>query len=149
MFFVVDKPKLQRMIAIVREDKSTPEQGPDSPFLRLAAVGTELTVAGSTAAATFPATVYEEGVLFIRTTRFRRILQLTRVNERFAAFQVSADGLRYCDVFFPFNGEDLVLYLNPAEAPAVWPPPPPSSPPAAEDIPKRAEPTLFPIDEED
>jgi hypothetical protein len=144
MFFVVEKPRLQRMIGIVREDKSAPEQGLDSPFLRLAAVGSELTVAGSTAGATFPATVYEEGVLFIRTTRFRRILQLTQVKERFATFQVSTDGLRFCDVFFPFAGEDLALYLNPSEAPAVWPPPPP----AAEDIPKRAEPTLFPMDDD-
>jgi hypothetical protein len=144
MFFVVDKPRLQRMIAIVREDKSTSQQGLDSPFLRLAAIGSELTVESSTGAATFPATVYEEGVLFIRTTRFRRILQLTQVKERFATFQVTTDGLRFCDVFFPFNGEDLVLYLNPAEAPAVWPPPPP----AAEDIPERVEPTLFPTEEE-
>ncbi len=125
MFFVVDKPRLQRMIAIVREDNSTPTQETDSPFLRIAAVGSELTVASSAAEATFPATIYEEGVLFIRTTRFRRILQLTQVKERFATFQVSTDGLRFCDVFFPFNGEDLVLYLNPAEAPSVWPPPPP------------------------
>jgi hypothetical protein len=144
MFFVVEKPRLQRMIAIVREDRSALEHGPNAPFLRLAAVGNELTVASSMAGATFPATVYEEGVLFIRTTRFRRILQLTQVKERFAAFQVTTDGLRFCDVFFPFAGEDLVLYLNPAEAPAVWPPPPP----AAEDIPKEVEPMLFPIDDD-
>ncbi len=51
MFFVVDKPRLQRMIAIVREDRAASEQGLDSPFLRLAAVGSELTVASSTGAA--------------------------------------------------------------------------------------------------
>lgn len=32
---------------------------------------------------------------------------------------------------------------------AVWPPPPPLPPPAAEDVPKRAEPTLFPMDDEE
>lgn len=145
MFFVVDKPKLQRMIAIVREDRLVSGQGSNSPFLRIAAVGNEVTVASGAAEAAFPATIYEEGVLFIRTTPFRRILQLTQVKERFAAFQVNTDGLRFCDVLFPFNGEDLVLYLNPAEAPTVWPPPLP----AAEDIPKEVEPTLFPMDEED
>jgi hypothetical protein len=125
MFFVVDKPRLQRMIAIVREDKATSQQGLDSPFLRLAAIESELTVASSMGAATFPATVYEEGVLFIRTTRFRRILQMTPAKSKFVTFQVTTDGLCFCDVFFPFNGEDLVLYLNPSEAPATWPPPPP------------------------
>lgn len=125
MFFVVDKPRLQRMIAIVREDKAASQQGIDSPFLRLAAVGGELTVASSTGAATFPATIYEEGVLFIRTTRFRRILQMTPAKSKFVTFQVSPDGLHFCDVLFPFTSGDLVLYLNPAEAPAVWPPPPP------------------------
>lgn len=49
MFFVVDKPRLQRMIGIVREDRSRPDEGPDLPFLRLAAVGSEL---GSTVGAT-------------------------------------------------------------------------------------------------
>jgi hypothetical protein len=141
MFFVVDKPRLQRMIAIVREDKTARKRGPNSPFLRLAAVGNKLTVASSKASATFPATIHEEGVLFIRTTHFRRLLRLTQVKERFATFQVTADGLRFCDVFFPFAGEDLVLYLNPAEAPPVWPPP------DAENIPERVEPTLFPMED--
>ncbi|HOI38106.1 MAG TPA: hypothetical protein PLF11_12065 [Bacillota bacterium] len=123
MFFVVDKPRLQRMIAIVREDRSGPEQGSDSPFLRFAAVGNELTVTSGTGSATFPATVYEEGILFIRTTKFRRILQLTRIKERFATFQVSTDGLRFCDVFFPLAGEEVILFAEPAEAPPAWPPP--------------------------
>jgi len=145
MFFVVDKPRLQRMIAIVREDKSARKQGPGSPFLRLAAVGDKLTVSSRTASATFPATVYEQGVLFIRTTRFRRILQLTQVKERFLNFQVTADGLRFCDVFFPFAGEDLILYRNPSEAPATWPPPSHD----AENIPERRDQLLFPMDDEE
>ena len=144
MFFVVDKPRFQRMTAIVREDKAASQQELDSPFLRLAAVGSELTVASSTGAATFPATVYEEGVLFIRTTRFRRILQMTPARSKFVTFQVTTEGLRFCDVLFPFTSGDLVLYLNPAEAPAVWPPPPP----AAENIPERVEPTPFPKDDD-
>lgn len=144
MFFVVDKPRLHRMIAIIREDRSATEQGPDSPFLRLGAVGNELTVASSSGSATFPATVYEEGVLFIRTTRFRRILRLTPVTEQFAAFQVSGDGLRFCDVFLPFDGNEMVLYLRPSEAPDCWPPPPPD----AENIPDLGQQSLFAIDDD-
>ena len=44
MFFVVDKPKLQRMVSIVREDKTTRKRGHKIPFLRLKATENELTV---------------------------------------------------------------------------------------------------------
>jgi len=70
MFFVVDKPRLQRMISIVREDNTRRKQGCKSPFIRIQATGNELTVSSSDVSATFPATIYEEGVLFIRTTHF-------------------------------------------------------------------------------
>jgi hypothetical protein len=68
MFFVVDKSRLQRMIDIVREDRTEGKTGQNSPFLRLEASESELTVSSSRALETLPATVYEEGVLFIRTT---------------------------------------------------------------------------------
>lgn len=144
MFFVVDKPRLQRMISIVRED-DTGRKG-ETPFLRIAAIGNELTVSSGIGSATFPATVYEEGVLFIRTTKFRRVLRMTQVKEKFLAFQVTTEGLRFCDVLFRFNGEDLVLFLKPSEAPQTWPPPRPEivKPPETE----KKEPTLFPMDEE-
>ena len=141
MFFVVDKARMQRMISIVREDAKG-----ESPFLRIAAIGNELTVSSSTASAAFPATVYEEGVLFIRTTKFRRILRMTKIKEKFLAFQVTTDGLRFCDVLFRFNGEDLVLFLKPSEAPQTWPPPSPIIEKPQEQ--KKKEPTLFPTDDE-
>ena len=75
MFFVVDKPRLQRMIAIVREDKRPNRKRSNTPYLRLKAVENELTVSSDTMSATFPATVYEQGVLFLRTTLFRRLVQ--------------------------------------------------------------------------
>ena len=71
MFFVVDKPRLQRMISIVREDRTRKNQGNKSPFLRIEARGNELSLSSEAVAATFPATVYEPGVLFLRTTLFR------------------------------------------------------------------------------
>ena len=91
------------MISIVREDDT--HQKEESPFLRIAAIGNELTVSSSAASATFPATVYEEGVLFIRTPKFRRVLRMTKIKEKFLAFQVTTEGLRFCDVLFRFNGE--------------------------------------------
>lgn len=71
MLFVVDKPRLQRIIAIVREDRSRKKRV-EVPFLRLTAEDDELTIeGGGCVTATFRATVYQPGVLFIRTTAFR------------------------------------------------------------------------------
>ena len=143
MFFVVDKPRLQRIISIVREDRSRREDA-EIPFLRLKAENTELTVSGGgCVTATFPATVYEPGVLFLRTTLFRRLVRTFR-GEKFLAFQVTDEGLRFGNVLMPFEGSDMVLYPNPDTAPESWPPPPPE----AEQIPERKEPTLFDMDEE-
>ena len=142
MFFVVDKPRLQRIIVIVREDRSRTKDA-EIPFLRLKAENTELTISGGgCVTATFPATVYEPGVLFIKTTYFRKLIRSLK-GEIFLAFQVSDDGLRFADILMPFQGSDMVLYPNPADAPESWPPPPPE----AEQIPERKEPTLFDMDD--
>jgi len=143
MLFVVDRPRLLRMIAIVREDRSPRRQGVDAPFLRLAAKNGELTVASKKASATFPATVYEPSVLFIRPTLFRRLVR-TFTDEKFFTFQVTRDGLLFGDVRMPFEDSDMVYYPDADQAPERWPPPPPE----AEDIPQKAEPTLFPMDED-
>ena len=104
MFFVVDKPRLQRIVAIVREDRSRRKDA-ETPFLRLKAENTELTISGGgCVTATFPATVYQSGVLFLRTTRFRQLLTLTAKREKFPTFQVAQDGLRFGDTFMPFEG---------------------------------------------
>ena len=122
MFFVVDKPRLHRIISIVREDRSQSKDA-EIPFLRLKAENTELTISGGGCmTATFPATVYEPGVLFIKTTTFRRLVRSFK-NEKFLTFQVAADGLHFGDVLLPFEGSDMVLYPNPADAPESWPPP--------------------------
>lgn len=141
MFFVVDKPRLQRIISIVREDRSR-RKNAETPFLRLKAENTELTISGGGCVkAMFPATVYEPGVLFVRTTNFRRLVRSFK-NEKFLTFQVAEDGLRFGNVLMPFKGSDMVLYPNPADAPESWPPPVPE----AEQIPERKEPTLFDMD---
>lgn len=142
MLFVVDKPRLQRIISIVREDRSC-RRGVKPPYLRIKAEDGELTISGGgCVTATFPATVYEPGVLFVRTTMFRQLVSSFK-DEKFLTFQVAEDGLHFGDVRIPFEGSDMILYPNPADAPENWPPPLPE----AEQIPERKEPTLFDMDE--
>ncbi len=143
MLFVVDRPRLLRMIAIVRDDRP-PRPGQSAPLVRIAAKDDTVTVSGERASATFPATVYECGVLFLRPTLFRRLVR-TFAGEKFFTFQVTQEGLLFGDVRMPFEKSDMVYYPNPDDAPDQWPPPPP----AAESIPERIEPTLFPVHEEE
>lgn len=131
------------MISIVREDRTRKEQGKNSPFLRIEAVDNELSLRSDSATAKFPATVYEPGVLFIRTTHFRRLLG-TFKGEKFLSFQVTKEGLNFGNVLMPFEGSDMVLYLNPEEAPPTWP----AEVPEAEQIPDVKEPTLFDLIDE-
>lgn len=120
MFFVVDKPRLQRMIRLVREDKQPKHQGTEPPFLRLAAQGSEVSVAGNQVSATFPATVYEEGVIFLRTTLFRQLLE-TFTEEAFLSLQIDKAGLHMGNVFLSFEAADIVLFPNAQQAPQQWP----------------------------
>lgn len=133
------------MISIVRDDRTPIRQGYDSPFLRLEATENKLTVSGSQVSATFPATVYEPGVLFIRTTNFRRVLRATKLEGDFLTFQVTGKELVFADVRYPFESENMVLYPNPDDAPESWPPPVPE----AEQIPEKKQPTLFELNDKD
>ena len=126
------------MISIVREDRTPGKQSESAPFLRLKATENELTVSSDTASATFPATVYEQGTLFLRMTLFRRLVRSFK-GEKFLAFQVTKEGLRFGNVSMPFEGSDMVLYPKPDTAPTSWPPPPPE----AEQVPEKKQPTLF------
>jgi hypothetical protein len=120
MFFVIDKSRLQRVIRIVREDRTLRTQGQDSPFMRLAADGDQLIVSGHRIEGAFPATVYESGVVFIRTTLFRRLLD-TFIDEKFLSLQVDKEGLHIGNVFLSFDAADMVLFSNVEQAPTRWP----------------------------
>jgi len=108
------------MIHLVRDDKNVSSLGAESPFLRIAATGDQLTVAGGKVKATFPATVYEAGVIFIRTTVFRRLLN-TFTDEKFLTLQIDKEGLRMGNVFVSFEVVDLMLFPNVEQAPHKWP----------------------------
>ena len=121
MFFVVDKSRLQLMIEIVREDRTEGKTGQNAPFLRLEASENELRVSSSRASETLPATVYEEGVLFIRTTKFCRVLKITGGKEQFVTFQFTEEGLRFCEALLPFDMESMVYFPDISQAPEHWP----------------------------
>ena len=47
MFFVIDKPRFERIIAIVREDRTARTQWARGPYMRLARDDGQLTLKGS------------------------------------------------------------------------------------------------------
>jgi hypothetical protein len=141
MLFVVDRPRLLHMIAIVRDDR--PGRGQSTPLVRIAAKDDTVTVSGEQASAAFPATVYAPGVLFVPPAYFRRLMR-TFAGEKFFTFQMTRDGLLIGNVRLPFVDSDMAYFADPDTAPDRWPPPPL----AAESIPENAEPMLFPMEEE-
>ena len=70
--------------------------------------------------AAFPATVYEEGVLFLRVTMFRKVLRAVVPSDQIAV-QVREDGRHVGDITMPLEGNDMLLYLDPTRAPERHP----------------------------
>jgi len=120
MFFVIDKPQFQRVIAIVRDDRRKEDQGLTGPFLRLEARDTYVKLDGLEVSGRIPATVYEPGVLFLKATLFRRLLA-TFKGEKFLTIQVTADALLMGYVRLPLESNEMLLYVNPDRAPQVHP----------------------------
>ena len=46
MFFVVDRPRLQRIIAITRDDQRKDQKGKNGPFFRMEANESHLKITG-------------------------------------------------------------------------------------------------------
>src|SRR5947207_136337 len=112
MFFVVNRPRLQRLIAITRDDRRPDQQRDDGPYFRIEASGDRLKLTGRLVEAEFPATIYEPGVLFLRITTFRRLLQ-TFPGTKDIAIQVNADGLFLDNVRLSLDVGDMLLYVDP------------------------------------
>ena len=126
MFFVVDKPRLQRLLSIVRQDVTPALKGKNSPFVRIEAAGNRLTIASGAIEAAFPATVHEEGVVFLRTTLFRKAL--TGIpGEKQLAIQIDGRGLHMDNIFISHDAADMILFPIPKQAPRSWPAPLPES----------------------
>jgi len=120
MFFVADKHRLRRLIAITRDDRRPAQQRAGGPFYRIEARAGRLRLTGRAVEAEFLATVYAEGVLFLRVTLFRRALQFMPGTPTIAV-QVSAEGLHVGDVTLPLEANDMLLYTDPARAPLRHP----------------------------
>lgn len=120
MFFVVAKPKFQRVVSIVRDDRSEESMGSAGPFLRLEAKDDYLKLDGMEVGATIPATVYEPGVLFWKVTLFRRLIRSIR-GEPFLSIQVTGDEVLIDRVRLPLETNEMLLYPNPDQAPQQHP----------------------------
>jgi len=120
MFFVVNRVRLRRTIDLTRDDRRKAQQGKDGPFLRIEARDGQLRLTGRRVEATIPATVYEPGVLFLRVTLFHTLLAMM-TDTRTMAIQVAVDGLHFGDTKLPWDVGDMLLYPDPAHAPAVHP----------------------------
>jgi len=120
MLFVIDKPEFQRIIAIVRDDRTKKSRGLAGPFLRLEAKEDYVKFDGLQVSAKIPATVYEPGVLFLNVTLFRKLLQ-TFKGEKFLTIQVTADELLIGYVRLPLESNEMLLYADPDQAPQVHP----------------------------
>jgi hypothetical protein len=112
MFFVLDKPRLQRFLAIVRRGGGAGEPRTDALFIRLEAQGNEVAISTATASATLPATVYDPGVLFLRTATLSRLL-LGIKGQKQLAFQVTGEALHVDNVRMPLVPADMTLFLDP------------------------------------
>ena len=120
MLFVIDKPKFQRAISIVRDDRKKRSQGLAGPFMRLEAKDDHVKIDGVEASARIPATVYEPGVLFLKVTLLRRLLQTIK-GEKFLTVQVMADGLHIERARLPLESNEMLLYADPTTAPQKHP----------------------------
>ena len=120
MLFVIDKPQFQKVIAIVRDDRRKEDQGLAGPFLRLKARDDYVKLDGREISGKIPATVYEPGVLFLKATLFRRLLR-TFKGEKFLTIQVTGDELLMGYVRLPLDSNEMLLYVNPDQAPEVHP----------------------------
>lgn len=120
MFFVIDRPRLQRIISIVRDDRTSKTQGRDGPFLRMEARDGQLKLTGREVGAAFPATVYEPGVLFLRITYFRRALRAL-AGEKMLSIQVTPTALVMDNITMPLEANEMLLYADPDKAPEQCP----------------------------
>lgn len=115
MLFVIEKPVLRRVIAIMRDDRCEKGQGLAGPLLLLEARGDYIRIDGLEAYGKIPATVYEPGVLFLNATQFRRLLP-TFKGEKFLMIQVIGDELLTGYVRLSLETKKMLLKVNPDQA---------------------------------
>jgi hypothetical protein len=120
MLFVIDKPEFQRAISFARDDRTKAKWGLAGFFMRLEAKDNCVKLDGLEASAKIPATVYEDGVLFLKVTALRRLLTTIR-KEKYLTIQVMADGLLMDRIRLPLASNEMLLYIDPEQAPLLHP----------------------------
>lgn len=120
MFFVIDSLYLHQITSLAGSDCSSDTLDADAPFVRLAALNSELTVASTKNHATIPATVWEPGVLFIEPAAFHRLLEAVKRENHFAV-QATDKELRIGNVRLVYEPNAMQLFPDPAAAPPNWP----------------------------
>jgi hypothetical protein len=120
VLFVVKKTEFEHAISIARDDHVKASQGRTGPFIRLEANDNYVEVEGLEAASRIPATVYEQGALFLKITVFRRLLRTIR-GEKFLTIQATADELIVDKAHLPLEANDMLLYADPSRAPRMHP----------------------------
>ena len=117
MHIVFDKNRLERVLPIVWN------RGPAAKkarFLRLDAHQGELTISGLAAEAVIPAVVGEPGVLFIRATLLRSLLE-GFAGEGTLDCRVTEEAFLLGDLRLPMNPKSLVYFPDRAKAPCTLP----------------------------
>jgi len=117
MHIVFDRRRLERVLPIVRN------RGPAAKkarFLRLDAHQGELTISGLAAEAVIPAVVEEPGVLFIRATLLRSLLE-GFAGEGSLDCRVTEEAFLLGDLRLPMNPKSLVYFSDRAKAPRILP----------------------------
>ena len=75
---------------------------------------------GLEVSAKISATVYEPGVLFLKVTLFRRLLRSIK-GQKFLTIQVTADELLMDNIRLPLDPNDMLVYVDPDQAPQQHP----------------------------
>jgi len=120
MFVVIDKARLAHLIEVTRDDRRRADQGPNGPFYRIEASDQSLRLAGRRVEVTVSATVHEPGVLFLRVALFQRWLRMVP-DAGFISIQANFDGLMFGDTRILPDAVDMLIYIDPATAPARHP----------------------------
>jgi hypothetical protein len=124
MLFVVERRDFVKRMDIVRDDRSRRRRRSEvdpTPYFRLAATSdNRVTISGLGAEASFNATVYEAGVLFLRAAMFRKGLAMLP-DSPMVTIQANAELVAFGDTSFPMDGGDFLLYPDPITAPRFHP----------------------------
>ena len=117
MHIILDRRRLARVFPVVRNRGSAAKK---APFLRLDAHQGELTISGLAVEAGIPALVEEPGVLFIRATLLRSLLD-GFAGKRSLVCRVTEEAFMLGNVRLPLTPESLVYFPDRAKAPRTLP----------------------------